>query len=101
PAVLWALPLVFVKEDQGFTIAAIGLVLIGMGLARLRSPGIISTYVSGAGLPPPDAEPASWIKGGIFLAGWGLAWSVLAIAVIIPHFNPAHHYPYWNDGGVV
>ena len=23
-AVLWALPLVFVKEDQGFTVAAIG-----------------------------------------------------------------------------
>jgi uncharacterized membrane protein len=21
--------------------------------------------------------------------------------VIIPHFNPAHQYPYWNDGGVV
>ena len=30
---------------------------------------------------------------------WGLAWSVLAIAVIIPHFNAAHQYPYWTDGG--
>ena len=42
PAVLWALPLVLVKEDQGFTIAAIGLVMAGMGLARQRasaSPG--------------------------------------------------------------
>ena len=37
----------------------------------------------------------------MLLAVWGLAWSVLAIAVIIPHFNPMHHYPYWNDGGVV
>ena len=37
----------------------------------------------------------------MLLAVWGLAWSVLAIAVIIPHFNPTHQYPYWNDGGVV
>jgi uncharacterized membrane protein len=91
PAVLWALPLVFVKEDQGFTVAAIGLVMVGMGLARLRD------VRDAAG----DAEPAAWIRGGVFLAVWGLAWSALAIAVIIPHFNPAHQYPYWSDGGVV
>jgi uncharacterized membrane protein len=35
PAVAWALPLVFVKEDQGFTVAAIGLVIAGMGLGLL------------------------------------------------------------------
>jgi uncharacterized membrane protein len=46
-------------------------------------------------------EPAAWIRAGVLLAVWGLAWSVLAIAVIIPHFNPGHQYPYWNDGGVV
>src|SRR5690242_1850836 len=39
PAVLWALPLVFVKEDQGFTVAAIGLVMAGMGLAVLARGG--------------------------------------------------------------
>src|SRR5262249_44213482 len=37
PAVAWALPLVFVKEDQGFTVAAIGLVIVGYGLAMLRA----------------------------------------------------------------
>jgi uncharacterized membrane protein len=26
---------------------------------------------------------------------------VLAITVIIPHFNTGHHYYYWKDGGVV
>ena len=36
PAVLWALPLVFVKEDQGFTVAAIGLVMAGMGVVLAR-----------------------------------------------------------------
>ena len=43
----------------------------------------------------------SWIRAGVLLAVWGLAWSVLAIAVIVPHFNAAHTYPYWSDGGVV
>jgi uncharacterized membrane protein len=37
----------------------------------------------------------------VLLAAWGLAWSVLAIAVVIPHFNPAHQYPYWSKGGVI
>src|SRR5262245_21534886 len=31
-AVAWALPLVFVKEDQGLTVAAIGLVMIGVAV---------------------------------------------------------------------
>jgi uncharacterized membrane protein len=73
-AVWWALPLVFVKEDQGFTLAAIGLVI---ALCYKR--------------PRP----------GLLLAAWGLAWSFLAILVIIPHFSPAHHYLYWTDGGAV
>ena len=28
-------------------------------------------------------------------------WSALAISVIIPHFNSAHVYPYWTDGGAL
>ena len=160
PAVAWALPLVFVKEDQGFTVAAIGLVIAGMGLAvpargsdppeppdglRPRSfvtrPGPLARGSDPPGTPrwpaawflrhravavlargsdppnPPRAfgpagpgerpppisrgEAGAWIRAGVLLAVWGLAWSVLAIAVIIPHFNPMHHYPYWYDGGVV
>ncbi len=73
-AVLWALPLVLVKEDQGFTLAAIGIII---ALAYRR--------------------PAA----GLFLAAWGIGWSVLAIDVIIPHFNRAHVYPYWFDGGAL
>jgi uncharacterized membrane protein len=95
PAVLWAMPLVFVKEDQGFTIAAIGLVMAGMGLYRLR---VMRTGTQAAAA---SDDPQAWILSGVFLAVWGLAWSALAIAVIIPHFNPAHHYQYWNAGGVV
>ena len=73
-AVWWALPLVFVKEDQGFTLAAIGLLMVIV----YKRP-----------------------RAGMFLAIWGLAWSFLAIIVIIPHFSPTHQYLYWTDGGTV
>jgi uncharacterized membrane protein len=138
PAVAWALPLVFVKEDQGFTVAAIGLVIAGTGLALLARGGKLPPQrrvpaggsgpaprgqAPGHGPDPPDGPmraarrgaaatvsgrdaagepgPAAWLRAGAALAVWGLAWSVLAIAVIIPHFNPAHQYPYWYDGGVI
>jgi uncharacterized membrane protein len=86
-AALWALPLVFVKEDQGFTVAAIGLLLI---LADLY-PGLI----------PGPRRLRGHVGWGALLFAWGLAWSVLAITVIIPHFNAAHDYYYFKDGGVV
>jgi uncharacterized membrane protein len=73
-AIWWALPLVLVKEDQGFTLAAIGLIIVFA--YRRREPGL-------------------------FLAAWGVAWSLVAILVIIPHFNPDHTYPYWSQGGGV
>ena len=79
--VWWALPLVFVKEDQGFTVAAIGIYLV---LSSLRG--------------HLDARRAA---AGQFLLIWGCTWSFLAIGVIIPHFNPAHHYYYWSNGGVL
>ena len=71
-AVLWALPLVLVKEDQGFTLAAIGII---MALAFKRP------------------------RAGLLLTVWGLGWSLLTITVIIPHFSPTHQYLYWSDGG--
>jgi uncharacterized membrane protein len=87
-AAAWALPLVFVKEDQGLTVAAIGLVMLGTAMrARSRR--------------EPGAGAGTWGWAGGLLVVWGLAWSVLAITVIIPHFNPAHAYPYWHDGGVI
>jgi uncharacterized membrane protein len=103
----WAVPLVFVKEDQGFTVAAIG-VLLGVSAAfpraasgawRARLPYFTASdgrYRDGTW---GDGNVALW--GGLFLMAWGLLWSVLAITVIIPHFNPVHDYYYWKDGGVV
>jgi uncharacterized membrane protein len=84
-SVLWALPLVFVKEDQGFTVAALGAAMIVVSLWR----------------DDPHKSVRGAMLGGQFLVVWGIVWSVLAIAVIIPHFNPAHHYQYWSDGGTL
>ena len=81
-AVAWALPLVLVKEDQGFTVAAIGVLMI-----------IVSQWRG-----HPRRGP---VFGGELLIVWGIAWSVLAITVIIPHFNAAHHYQYWSEGGTL
>ena len=90
-AVCWALPLVFVKEDQGFTVAAIGIYLIVAGLrAQIPDPW-----------DPADPDGRGRMKAGQFLLIWGFAWSFVAIGVIIPHFNPDHLYQYWSDGGVL
>src|SRR5262249_23384570 len=96
-AVLWALPLVFVKEDQGFTVAAIGLVML-ITAWRARARGTRDGATDGAVSPPPN----TWgVRGGLFLMLWGLAWSVLSIEVIIPFFNPWHTYDYWSAGGIL
>ena len=105
----WALPLVFAKEDLGLTVAAIGLVMLGMAVAARRQhagptrhqrtgpAGTERTWPAG----PASQLAGDWAMAGGLLVIWGLGWSALAIAVIIPHFNPAHHYPYWFDGGAL
>ena len=109
-AVWWALPLVFVKEDQGFTVAAIGLYMIIAGLRAnvaaaagdtRRDPNPVPVPVPNpAPNPDPDPDGQRRMQAGLFLLIWGFAWSFLAIGVIIPHFSPGHHYDYWSDGGV-
>jgi len=63
---LWAMPLVFVKEDLGLTVAVLGLVL------ALRS-----------------RRPL-----GIWLAVWGVGWFALASLVILPLLNPNGAWAY-------
>ena len=99
-AALWALPLVFVKEDQGFTVAALGVLIVVMSLARARQDARARAAQDGAA-PDRAAPDRAALRWGALLIVWGLAWSFLAIAVIIPHFNALHQYPYWSDGGVL
>ncbi len=68
-AAWWALPLVLVKEDMGLTVAAVGVVLL--------------------------CSARRWYTGTVLVA-FGLAFTVLTIVVLIPHFNPQHHYDYWS-----
>jgi len=98
-AVVWALPLVFVKEDQGFTVAAIGVLMII--IARWQAAPARATAGQDGSRNDGQARASARtaIIGGQLLIVWGIAWSVLAITVIIPHFNPAHHYQYWSYGG--
>jgi uncharacterized membrane protein len=91
-AVWWALPLVLVKEDQGFTVAAIGLLMLGAAVSGSR--GLRHRA-------QPAASAWAWAGAGGLLIVWGVAWSALEILVIIPHFSLAHHYQYWQDGGVI
>ncbi len=63
---IWAALLVFVKEDLGLTVFMIGLVM------ALRS-----------------RRPA-----GLWLAGWGVAWFVLATQVVLPSMNPGSVWAY-------
>jgi uncharacterized membrane protein len=64
-AACWALPLVLVKEDQGLAVAVTGLLIAIIYRQRML---------------------------GLAVAAWGVLWSFLAVAVIIPHFNPDHVY---------
>ncbi|UED84243.1 DUF2079 domain-containing protein [Streptomyces profundus] len=70
----WALPLVLVKEDLGLTLAAIALVVAVR--ARHRAPQLLRT----AGL----------------VALFGVLACVLTLTVLIPFFNSAGDYDYWN-----
>lgn len=75
-AVLWAAPLVFVKEDLGLTVALLG-VLIAL---RHRE------------------HPRHRRAGGV-LAGWGAGWFVLSTFVILPLLNTAGQYDYTDNLG--
>ncbi|WP_234346342.1 DUF2079 domain-containing protein [Streptomyces sp. NRRL F-5755] len=68
-AVLWALPLLLVKEDLGLTLAVIGALVARRGRVRL----------------------------GLAAAVAGVVGTLLEMLVIIPAFSPGGQYPYWNN----
>ena len=66
PAVVFAGLLVFVKEDLGLTVIALGLIIAW----RLRHPA------------------------GLWLAAWGLSWLLLSVRVLLPALNSSGTYDY-------
>ncbi|MGV8874913.1 MAG: DUF2079 domain-containing protein [Rhodococcus sp. (in: high G+C Gram-positive bacteria)] len=67
PALAWALPLVFVKEDMGLTVVVIGVLVALWTSGRTRILGALT-------------------------AVWGLTWVVLAVKVIIPMLSSDNSY---------
>ena len=65
-AAVWAGLLVFVKEDLGLTVAAIGLVIAWRYKDRI----------------------------GLWLAAWGIGWLLLSVTVILPLLNSGGQYDY-------
>jgi uncharacterized membrane protein len=94
-ALAWAMPLVFVKEDQGFTVAAIGTLMAAAAAFPSLLPA--SSVPSARSGPEESRYAAFW--GGVSLLGWGLFWLMFATTVVIPHFNPLHEYRYWGGAG--
>ncbi|WP_405933842.1 DUF2079 domain-containing protein [Streptomyces sp. NBC_00827] len=76
-ALLWALPLVLVKEDLGLTLAAIALVV------ALR-----------ARRPSPRAALYA-----LAVAAFGVLAAALTFTVLIPAFNTTDSYEYWDKVG--
>jgi uncharacterized membrane protein len=73
-ALCWALPLVLVKEDLGVTVAVIGLVV---ALRARESSPRETRYALG-------------------VAAFGLVATVVTLTLVIPSFNSAGGYDYWN-----
>ena len=70
-AILWAAPLVLVKEDLGLTVAFLGLI-IALRHREHRA-------------------------DGVGLACWGMGWFILATFVILPLLNTAGQYDYTDN----
>ncbi|WP_422390621.1 DUF2079 domain-containing protein [Arthrobacter sp. N1] len=66
PAVLWGGTLVFVKEDLGLTVIALGLVIAW----RLRT------------------------AAGLWLSVWGALWLIISVRLILPALNATGQYDY-------
>lgn len=73
-ALLWALPLVLVKEDLGMTVAAIAVVVA----LRARH------------------DSARAARYAIGVAVFGVAAVAVTLLVVIPSFNSGGTYDYWN-----
>lgn len=99
----WSLPIAFVKEDMGITVAAIGLIIF------IRT-GWLSTAVDilmprlSAGTPAPMRTRmqqlySSWartpaVAESTMVMMWGVFWSAVAVYVILPYFNSGGNFDY-------
>lgn len=99
----WSLPIAFVKEDMGITVAAIGLIIfIRTGWLSIAV-DILMPRLS-AGTPAPMRTRmqqlySSWartpaVAESTMVMMWGVFWSVVAVYVILPYFNSGGNFDY-------
>ena len=99
----WSLPIAFVKEDMGITVAAIGLIIfIRTGWLSIAV-DILMPRLS-AGTPAPMRARmqqlySSWartpaVAESTMVMMWGVFWSVVAVYVILPYFNSGGNFDY-------
>lgn len=101
-AVYWALPLVFVKEDMGVTVAALGLIALSRTGWLPTAAGIAFPLATAASVPLRQRMKTltrSWVKApGVaeasLLVLWGILWPLLAIGLILPYFNSGGVFDY-------
>ena len=90
------------RRTRASRVAAIGLYLAIAGMrAAAREPDARESAAPGACRHVRGSRRQAAHQSGPDPLFWGFAWSFLAIGVIIPHFNPAHQYDYWSDGGIL
>lgn len=99
-AALWLAPLVFVKEDLGLTVAALGVI----GAWMLRDTRLDTLLPPRERYDPPyltrawlTALPGALHPRLLALACWGAAWFPLATFVILPLLSPENSYEYTDN----
>lgn len=101
-AAYWGAPLVFVKEDVGITVFALGLVILWRTGWITTATNILFPLASAGATPWSQRLQTltrSWTKApavaeATLLALWGVAWSVLAVSLILPFFNTGGVFDY-------
>lgn len=98
-AACWALPLLLVKEDLGLTVAVIGGLIAWRGGRDARDERDAQGGRDSRG--GRDGQGARGARGawdgrrlGIGLAVTGVAWTVLAMTVVLPALSPSGSYFY-------
>lgn len=101
-ALLWSLPLVFVKEDMGMTVLMIGLVtFIRTGWLAKAKDDLFPRSANhsqrfGARIRKSGSSLLTYSVAleAIATMLWGVVWSLMAMAVILPYFNTAGQFDY-------
>ncbi|MBB3157975.1 putative membrane protein [Microbacterium proteolyticum] len=93
-ACLWGAPLVFVKEDLGLTVVALGLLVVLVAWRERGIPFPRETAATPASATAVRGFLRSGVGLGAGLAVWGVIWFVIATTIVLPALNPGGEWAY-------